>query len=164
MGRNLSRREKRGKVLVPQYCPTLCSPMDCNSPGSSVHEIFQARMLEVVAISFSRAFSQPRDQTQVSYSAGGSFTIWATREAQEKVTRDKLWGEKMKNILNKIKRRSIIFFNMVCSTSDKCVFLLFIWRFIRSLYLSPGAGANLLCSLWITGPQFKRKRLCSVVS
>ena len=40
-------------VLVSQSCPTLCDPMDCNLPGSSVHEIFQARILERVAISFS---------------------------------------------------------------------------------------------------------------
>ena len=48
-------------VLVPQLCPTLRDPMDCNPPGFSVHEIFQARILEWVAISFSRGFSQPRD-------------------------------------------------------------------------------------------------------
>ena len=40
--------------LVAQSCPTLCDPMDCNPPGSSVHWIFQARILEWVAISFSR--------------------------------------------------------------------------------------------------------------
>ena len=44
-------------VLVAQSCPTLCDPMDCNPPGSSVHEIFQARILEWVAISFSRGSS-----------------------------------------------------------------------------------------------------------
>ena len=44
-----------------QLCPTLCDPMDCNLPGSSVHEIFQARMLEWVAISFSRGSSETRD-------------------------------------------------------------------------------------------------------
>ena len=55
--------------------------MDCSPPGSSVHEIFQARILEWVAISFSRGSSQPRDQTQVSCSAGRSFTDGATREA-----------------------------------------------------------------------------------
>ena len=54
-------------VLVAQSCPTLCNPMDCNPPGSSVHEIFQARILEWVAISFSRGSSQPRDRTHVSY-------------------------------------------------------------------------------------------------
>ena len=45
---------------------TLCNPMDCNPPGSSVHEILQARILERVAISYSRGYSQSRDQTRVS--------------------------------------------------------------------------------------------------
>ena len=45
--------------------------MDCNPPGSSVHGIFQVRILEWVAIPSSRGSSQPRDQTQVSYTAGG---------------------------------------------------------------------------------------------
>ena len=57
-------------------------PMDCSPPGSSVLRIFQARILEWVAICFSRGSSRPRDWTQVSYIAGGFFTIWATREAQ----------------------------------------------------------------------------------
>jgi len=48
--------------------------MDYSLPGSSVHRIFQARILEWVAISFSRGSSRPRDQTQVSYAAGGFFT------------------------------------------------------------------------------------------
>ena len=68
-------------VLVAQSCPTLCDPMDCSPPGSSVHEIFQARILEWVAISFSRGSSQPRDQTRVSCTAGRFITDWATREA-----------------------------------------------------------------------------------
>ena len=51
-------------VLVAHLCLTLCNPMDCNPSGSSVHEIFQARILEWVAISFSRGSSQPRDQTR----------------------------------------------------------------------------------------------------
>ena len=50
-------------------------------PGSSVHGIFQARILEWVAISFSRGSSQPRDWTQVSCIAIGCFIVWATREA-----------------------------------------------------------------------------------
>ena len=54
--------------------------MDCSPPGSSVHGIFQTRILECVAISFSRESSWPRDQTQVSCIAGRFFTIWATRE------------------------------------------------------------------------------------
>ena len=55
--------------------------MDYSLPGSSVHGIFQARVLEWVAISFSRGSSRPRDQTQVSRIAGRHFTLWATREA-----------------------------------------------------------------------------------
>ena len=50
---------------VDQLCPTLCNPMDCSLPDSSVHGIFQARILEWVAIPFSRASSQPRAQTWV---------------------------------------------------------------------------------------------------
>ena len=57
--------------------------MDCSQPGSSVHGIFQARILEWVAIFFSRGSSQRRDQTHISYITGGFFTVWATREAQE---------------------------------------------------------------------------------
>ena len=63
------------KVKVAQLCPTLCDPMDCSLPGSSVHGIPQARLLEWVAVPFSRGSSQPRDQTQVSCIAGGFFTF-----------------------------------------------------------------------------------------
>ena len=49
-----------------QSCPTLCDPMDCSLPDSSVHGISQARILEWVAISSSRGSSQPRDQTHIS--------------------------------------------------------------------------------------------------
>ena len=50
-----------------QSCLTLCDPMDCSPPGSSVHGTLQARILEWVVISSSRGSSQPRDQTYVSY-------------------------------------------------------------------------------------------------
>ena len=59
---------------VTQSCPTLSDPMDSNLPGSSIHGIFQARILEWVAIFFSRGFSQPRNRTQVSRIAGRFFT------------------------------------------------------------------------------------------
>ena len=65
---------------VAQLCPTLYDPMDCSLPGSSVRGIFQARVLEWVAISFSRGSSPPRSWTRVSCSVGRRFTIWATRE------------------------------------------------------------------------------------
>ena len=63
------------KVKVSQSCPILCNPMDY-----TVHGILQARILGWVAFPFSRGSSQPRDQTQVSHTAGGFFTSWATRE------------------------------------------------------------------------------------
>ena len=68
---------------VAQLCPTLCNHMDCSLPGSFIHGIFQARILEWIAISFSRGPSQPWDQTPVSHIEGRCFTVWATREAQQ---------------------------------------------------------------------------------
>ena len=52
--------------VCAQLCPAPCDPMDCGPPGSSVHGIFQARILEWVAISFSRVSSRPRNQNLVS--------------------------------------------------------------------------------------------------
>ena len=54
------------KVLVTQSCPPLWNPMDSSLPGSSVHGILQARILEWVAMTFSSESSQPRDQTHIS--------------------------------------------------------------------------------------------------
>ena len=70
-------------VLVDQSCLTLCGPMECIPPGSSVHGIFRPRILERVAISFSRISSWPRDWTQASSIVGRHFTVWATREVTE---------------------------------------------------------------------------------
>ena len=71
-----SRMKSESEVV--QSCLTICGPMDCSHPGSSIHGIFQARILEWVAISFSKGCSWPRNQTQVSRTAGRLFTIWAT--------------------------------------------------------------------------------------
>ena len=68
-------------LLVAQLYLTLCDPMDCSLPGSSVHGILQARILEWAAMPFSRGSSWPRDRTRVSWIAGRFFTIWATRGA-----------------------------------------------------------------------------------
>ena len=73
-------RPLKVKVLVSQSCPTLCYSMGCSPPGSFVHGILQARILEWVAIPFFRGSSQSRDWTRVSDTAGRFFTIWATRE------------------------------------------------------------------------------------
>ena len=72
------RTDSWREVKVAQSCPTLCDPKDY-----TVHAILQARILEWVAVPFSRASSHPRDRTQVSHIAGGFFTSWATSEAQE---------------------------------------------------------------------------------
>ena len=79
----------QNKVFKPsqrcaQVVSTLCDPMDCSPPGSSVHGILQARILEGVAIPFSRGSSQPRDQTQVSnvsYTGRRFFTTSTAWEA-----------------------------------------------------------------------------------
>ena len=64
---------------VAQSCPTLCNPMGCSLPGSSIHGIFQARVVEGIAISFFRGSSWPRDRTWVFHIVGRRFIIWTTR-------------------------------------------------------------------------------------
>ena len=75
---SLKREDLMSCVL--QSCLILCEPMDCRLPGSSVHGILQARILEWLAMPFSRGSTWPRDQTLVSHIAGRFFTIWATQE------------------------------------------------------------------------------------
>ena len=70
------------KVKVTQSYLTLLEPIDCSSPGHSVHRIFHSRILEWIAISLSKESSPPRDQTWVSHTAGWFSTNWATREWQ----------------------------------------------------------------------------------
>ena len=76
---------------VAQSCPTLCNPMDCSLPGSSLHGVLQARILEWVAISFSRGSSWPRDRTRVSCIADRCFNLWATRETPEYI----MWNARL---------------------------------------------------------------------
>ena len=80
--------------LVAQTCPTLCNPMDCSLPGSSVQGVLQARILEWVAIPSSRGSSQPRDQTHVSCGScigrSGFLTTKATWESLVITVRAKL--------------------------------------------------------------------------
>ena len=79
--KSLSLLKNKKKVWVTQSCPTLYISMDYSQLVSSVHGILQARILECVAIPFSRGSSQPRDWTCVSSTASRFFTVWATREA-----------------------------------------------------------------------------------
>ena len=81
--RGVNKWDNECENEVSQLCPTLCDPMDCSLP----HSLSVARVLEWVAISFSRGSSQPRDQTWVFPIVGRRFTIWATREVTKWVWR-----------------------------------------------------------------------------
>ena len=91
-------------VGCSESCTTVCSPTDCSPVGFSVHEILQARILEWVAISYSRGSSQPKDWTQVSCIAGRFFIDWATREAP--------WTHGLLSIFNMILRTLMALFHL----------------------------------------------------
>ena len=78
--KSLHPLESESESEVTQSCPILWGPVDCSLPSSSVHGIFQATVLEWVAISFSRGSSWPRVRTWVSCIVGRCFTVWATGE------------------------------------------------------------------------------------
>ena len=84
-------------MLLAQSCPTLCDSIDCGPPVSSVHWIFQARVLEWVAFSYSRWSSQLTGWTQVSCITGRFFIIWATREAPNE---DNSWANSFSCLIN----------------------------------------------------------------
>ena len=99
-------------MWIAQSCPTLCDPMDCSPQGSSAYGILQARILEWVAISFSRESSGLRDQTRVSCITGRFFTVWATRKAwkaecttwEDNIVKDEILRSTFKSkALNKLK-------------------------------------------------------------
>ena len=99
------------KVKVAQLCLTLCNLMDY-----TVHGILQARIPEWVAFTFSRAFSQPRDRTQVFCIAGRFFTSWTTRDAQINPMKQilihflegKKWGSESQKRLSNLAEDEII--------------------------------------------------------
>ena len=100
--------EKKVKVSVTQFCPTVWQYMDCSSPGSSVHGILQARILEWVATSYSRGSSPNlRDRTQVLCFTGRFSTTWATaftsnkNNLQMKSRRTLIWGAVEETVLSK---------------------------------------------------------------
>ena len=119
-------------------CIQICNPMDCSPPGSSVHGILQARILEGVAIPFFRGSSPPRDRTHIfcrSWTADRFFTIWATREAVlgglEQQTRDFPGGPVVKT-----------------SPSNA-----------ESVGSIPGWGAKIQHALWPKKPKHKTKAI-----
>ena len=78
----LREREGTGESVSHSVVSHLCNPLDSSPPGSSVHGILQARIVEWVAIPFSRGSSQPRDQTQVSWIAGRFFITEPPRKPE----------------------------------------------------------------------------------
>ena len=86
--------KKKYKHIVSEshsVVSNVCKIMDCNLPGSSVHGILQARILEWVAISFSRGSSQSRDWTQISRISGRFFSSWAIRDTLKTVRQELPW-------------------------------------------------------------------------
>ena len=79
----VSRKIKNRIMCMLSYVWFFATPWTYNLPGFSLHGILQARILEWVAIAFSRRSSQPRDRTRVSCIAGRFFTVWATSEAYD---------------------------------------------------------------------------------
>ena len=94
---------------VAQSCPTLCNRKDCSLPGSSNHGIFQAIVLEWVAICFSRGSSRPGDQTQVSLTVDRRFTVWATL-----VRWVQIWGSDQELLLYSWR------YYRICCKSNRC--------------------------------------------
>ena len=125
------KQKERKESEVAQPCPTLCDPVYCSPPGSSVRGILQARILGWVAISFSRGSSQPRDQTRVSCIAGRCFILWATREAP--------WSRSrcFSGILL-LSQWSTDVGNLISGSSAFSKTSLNIWKFMVHILLKPG--------------------------
>ena len=129
---------------VALSCLTLC---DCSLPGSSLYEILQARLLEWVAISFSRGSSWPRDQTQVSCIGVRCFNLWATREAH-------LLG----TFLNFPRTISKFFQNLMFSNLVSCCLFLHwyshIWSLVVVLVQAAITNYHRPCGLWLKQQTF----------
>ena len=116
--------------LVARLCPTLCDPMDCSLPGSSVLRVLQARIVEWVAMSSYRGSSQPRDQTQVSHTAGGFLTIRATGGWQDQKSAGWAGGLETHKV-HMLQLKSVSHLLAECLLAwGRSAFLYFFWKFI----------------------------------
>ena len=109
-----SKKKKKKKVKSLSHVRLFVTPMDCSLPGSSVHGILPGNVLEWVAISFSRASSQPRDQTQFYHIAGRCFTIWVTREAWVPIFSSSMVFIKLVNL-------SLLHFSCLTNQDNGCI-------------------------------------------
>ena len=133
------------QTKLSHYCMLCCAeslshvwlfatPLDCSCQTPLPMVILQARILECVAISFSRGSSQPRDRIQVSRTAGGLFTVWATREAHNKPKQSNSFHLPSK------KTDSQYHFVTFTSSTPNIPFFLKDQFILGVLYLSPRAG------------------------
>ena len=149
------------------------TPWNCRLPGSSIHGIFQARVLGWVAISFSRGSSQPRDQTQASHIVGRHFTVWDTRKGLHLIA---LSGSPYSSIWPKVLScsyanhsdesqksctNSIFLFN--CFKIPQCHKVSVTWLWTLKLFVSlhfHGSSSNLQsCYRVLIGSMFSNKKV-----
>ena len=131
-----------------QACLTLCDPMDCSLPGSSVPGILQARILKWVAVLFSRGSSRSRDPSQVSCIAGRFFTVWAIREALVRTI--------AKGALN-IKWSQLLLYGLAGEAWKECFIVPQIY--CHSKFLVPAGSHSLSNVRVLCGAQAENKRL-----
>ena len=142
---------------VAQSCPTLCDPIDCSLAGSSVHGIFQAIVLEWIAISFSRGSSQPKAWTRVSRIVDRRFTVWATREVLAAVNMVlRIWDLFIYVWINNTSKGKIHKFCKGCSinVSLLCISLTAQFPFVEGLVFwvgSYGSSPRATLSSWSCG-------------
>ena len=123
------QRKVTSESEVAQSCSTVLDPMDCSPSGSSLHGIFQARILELVAISFSKRSSQPRDWTPVSRTVGRHFTVWATFPGGGPLQRACVQSlvRELRSLMQQLRPDTVkqIFFlqPLLCLRRSKCNFL-----------------------------------------
>ena len=119
----LSLKTHEVQVKIAQSCPTLCDPMDYSLPGSSVHGILQARILEWVAVPFSRGSSQPKNRTQVSRIGNRFITLWATKKLMS-LSKSSWWwtwqGESVGGYLYKVHEESMWACREASSHGGRC--------------------------------------------
>ena len=123
-------------VIVTQSCPTLCSPINCSPPGSFVHGILQARILEWVALPFARGSSQIKDRTWVSHTESTFFTIWAILESRR--SREVLRWVLLLPLcyfLSQIRQESFHRSKGMNKVSSVSFWLDFLWKCYRTYYL-----------------------------
>ena len=114
--------------LVAKLCPTLCDPKDCSSPDYSVHGISQVRILKWVAISFSRASSQPKDWICISCIGRQILLHWATREAPWECYSAIKRNEGLTHSATSMSLESIMLSEGSQTWKATCYMILFIWN------------------------------------